>query len=210
MLEDIRSRAVALAPFRYQNLGDDLVTIRELGISPENIDGVLTFLDSQGEKGDPLLYIQKPFSAKPQFVRNQTRFSDGSFPVYYGALELETARAEVEYHMRHSFGGYSPVYFCEVSCDFEGSVKELRDRIHEFPFLIANKEDGGYDRCNEVGREAVAEHLGGLLTASARRREGTCLPVFRVDALSNPRPGRYVAFSYDADTDAIAAHELRP
>jgi len=209
MLEVVPSKDVTCAPYRYQNSGDNLGTITDLGLSEENIEGILRFLDDHGQRDDLDSYLNRPFEIKLQF-EHKSRFSDGTFPVYYSALELETAQAEIAYqHQRRVLGRTVPrtVYYREVNCDFRGTVKDLQDYIQQFPFLIVDAQQGGYDQSNEVAKEAINQGLDGLLTRSARRHNGTCLPVFRRSALSNSRPGRHVAFSYDPMTDLVTVSD---
>jgi len=203
VIENIASENIACVPYRYQNIGDILQTLRNLGVSDDNTEGVLRFLRDQGQSDDPDLYLRKPFDPKPQYPE-QSRFSDGKTAVYYGAFERETARAEVIYHLPSRLGRHGPAYYREVNCDFRGTAKDLRSHIRRLPFLTADKEQGGYDKCNEVAKEAIGQGLDGLLTKSARRAEGTCVPVFRRDALSNSRPGRYIALSYDPISGTVA------
>jgi len=203
MLEDIPSKDVTCSPYRYQNSGDNLGTITDLGLSEENVEGILRFLDDHGQRDDPDSYLNRPFELKLQYER-KSRFSDGTFPVYYSALELETAQAEISYQCR-VLG--RTVYYREVNCDFRGTVKDLQDYVQQFPFLIADAQQGGYDQSNEVAKEAINQGLDGLLTRSARRQNGTCLPVFRRSALSNSRPGRHVALSYDPMTDLVTVSD---
>ena len=120
------------------------------------------------------------FKPKPQLlkVENCTRFSDGAYSVFYRSLESETAKVEV----CHSFRKYAgkptssrTAYYSRFSCRFDGSVKDLRPMHTAWPGLT---HDSDYSFCNDLGAESVASDLDGLLTPSARRPDGTNLPVF--------------------------------
>lgn len=45
-----------------------------------------------------------PFRPK-RYLNRATRYSDGSYPVFYSALDLATAKAEVKHGLKKGFGG---------------------------------------------------------------------------------------------------------
>ena len=63
--------------------------------------------------------------------------------------------------------------------------------------------DSDYGFCNSLGTEAVAAGLDGLLTPSARRSDGTNLPVFRRHAISNPVVHALVAMTLDPSSGEV-------
>lgn len=67
--------------------------------------------------------------------------------------------------------------------------------------------DSDYGFCNGLGAEAVAADLDGLLTPSARRPNGTNLPVFRRRAVSNPVVHTVVAMTLDPSSGEVTLHE---
>ena len=169
------------------------------------------FLRDAGLSDDPIRFLEGPFVPKPQFGP-QSRFSDGTFPVYYSALDFETTRAEMRHHsaLRVLLGSPEKnrlVFYREVRCLFDGRAKDLRPQLGRLPCLIAEQAVGGYDECNIIAGEARASGLDGLLTPSARHQEGTCLPVFERDSLSDPALGNWMVFRVGGSgeiTDAIA------
>lgn len=67
--------------------------------------------------------------------------------------------------------------------------------------------DSDYSFCNGLGSEVVASDLDGLLTPSARRPNGTNLPVFRRQAISNPEVHAVVAMTLDPSSGEVTLHE---
>ncbi len=67
--------------------------------------------------------------------------------------------------------------------------------------------DSDYHFCNDLGAEAEASDLDGLLTPSARRLNGTNLPVFRRRAVSNPVIHGLVAVTLDPSSGEVAVSE---
>ena len=168
-------------------------------IDEQGAQEIRELLRSRGT-GDSLEELcDLPFRPKPMLRRlgRSTRFSDGSFPVFYSSLEAETAEAEVR-HWFPTFAG-DPVrtrtaYYSRFACDFDGTAKDLRPKEAEWPKLV---HDHDYRFCNKLGAEAVQLGLDGLLTPSARRKTGTNLPVFARNAISNPGDAVEMAVTYD-------------
>ena len=71
--------------------------------------------------------------------------------------------------------------------------------------ISLTKSDYGF--CNGLGTEAVTADLDGLLTPSARRPNGTNLPVFRRRAVSNPVIHGLVTLTLDPSSGEIAVSE---
>ena len=67
--------------------------------------------------------------------------------------------------------------------------------------------DSDYRFCNDLGTEAAASGLDGLLTPSARRANGTNLPVFRRRAVSNPVVQAVVAMTLDPSSGEVVLNE---
>ena len=150
-------------------------------------------------------FCDAPFRSKPRLRRHPTRFSDGSFSVFYSSLEAETAAAEVRHWLPDRFGQLSTrrtMYYHRFSCVFAGSEKDLRGRETEWPELVGND----YAFCNQIGEEARQEGLDGLVTPSARHT-GTNQPVLQRSALSEPRHEGIVSMTYDPDTGSVVASD---
>lgn len=136
--------------------------------------------------GDPWDGIRSQFevrSAAP--LSDQTRFSDGSKRVYYSALDLATTIDERLHWFRKECQPTQVVrlYLRLLQCNFAGSTKNLIPYADALPFLTS---EDGYSQCNALANEAIACGLDALLTPSARRAGGTCVPVFSERSLSNP------------------------
>ena len=143
-----------------------------------------------------------PFRAKRKF-RRRSRFSDGSFPVFYSSLDASTAQAE----MLHWFPWYvgkprnpRTAYYHRFSCTFEGIEKDLRLKASVWPGLTDSTD---YDFCNRIGTEAHNLQIDGLVTPSARY-QGSNLPVFRRSAISDPSLEDVVIMTYHPDTGNVS------
>ena len=146
--------------------------------------------------------LDAPFRPKRR-LRSRTRFSDGSFPVFYTSLNAATAEAEVRYWLPRfmgSPGNPRTAYYQRFSCEFDGIEKDLRPRLGDWPDLIHDRD---YSFCNQLGAEARHLQIDGLVTWSARY-EGANLPVFRRRAVGSPRLEGVVAMTYHPDTGEVS------
>lgn len=132
-----------------------------------------------------------------------SRFSNGCFPVWYGAVEMETCIRETSHHWQHGFIGAADFGLLEqsvktfrrdylVSC--QAALIDLRGKTKTFPDLIA-KEQSSYSSTQTIGQRVFEEGHPGLLNQSARHEVGTCAAIFKASVLSNPRP--YKDFVYE-------------
>ena len=175
---------------------DDTEFLQSLELDEKGIEELTDLLTDAGAKDSLDKLLEDPFRPKPRLYKNGfrvTRYSDGSFAVFYGALEEETALAEVRHHFTNRVAGKPDgeriAWYQRFVCDFNGSVKDLRPKRNAWPDLTHGTD---YGLCNRLGAEARDKSLHGLLAPSARC-EGTTLPVFERSALSNARDLETVA-----------------
>ena len=166
---------------------------------------MLDILKSAGVLDSPEALCEAPFRPKRRLGR-PSRFSDGTFPVFYCSLERETAQAQTE-HWFAEFAGQprgerTALYSC-FACDFSGEAKDLRPKQGQWPGLT-HPDD--YELCNTLGAEAIKEELDALLAPSARRAKGTNLPVFAKGAVSNPGDLVRMMATYHPDTGTVSVH----
>ena len=172
--------------------------LTDLGLDPQSTEELREIRRNAGYRSDPEGLLDAPFRLKLKF-REPSRFSDGSFPVFYSSLDLETAHEEIGFHFQKFSGkptNTRTVYYQQLSCTFLGLEKDLRSKLAEWPDLT---HDAGYAFCNKLGAEARETGIDGLLTPSARY-EGTNLPVFNRDSLSQAQLGHVVKISLDPAT----------
>ena len=209
MLDTIRSERLGTDLFR---MATELPPVDSLHIfrgDRDSADELLDLLSSRGVIDNPEKLCDAPFRNKPRLWRTgfRTRFSDGSYPVFYSSLEPETATAEVSFWFSKNVScPNSPrtVYYARFSCHFDGSVKDLRPTRTEWPELT---HDTDYDFCNRLGKEAKASGLDGLLTPSARKEDGTNVPVFRRSAIGSPVIQSHVVMTLNPSTGDVAVRE---
>ena len=202
MLESILAAPYSTEVFRFTSYQSDEEFMRESGWSEKSREEMVALLRSCDSSDSLEELCEEPFRPRRLIGRKlrRTRFSDGSFPVFYCAVDAETAEAEA----RHGFcklaggrGGRRAWYRC-FACDFDGTVKDLRQKLAEWCELT---HDTDYGFCNALGAEAKREGLDGLLVPSARRSGGTNVPVLKRSAISRPRILEPVEFVSPAMAD---------
>ena len=170
----------------------------ELQLDAESNDELQEILAAVGYRTDLDELCDGPFRPKRR-LRRKTRFSDGSFPVFYSSLDSATAEAEIRHWFPHVCGDPGTprtAYYHRFNCTFRGTEKDLRPKAAEWPGLV-DKTD--YTFCNQLGAEATQSGLARLVTPSARH-DGANLPVFRRNAVSDPELIDVAAVTFDPNT----------
>ncbi len=209
LLDSIAEKTLRADVFRMAGQWQATEFLRVAGFDDESVREMLQLLSSSGISDTPQDLLDDPFRPKTQLRKAgyRTRFSDGSFPVFYSSLEPVTAEAEVKYWFIHNVAGPAKprvAYYSRFSCRFDGSVKDIRPALVDWPDLT---HDNDYSLCNRVGAEATTSGLDGLMTPSARRAGGTNIPVFTQRALSNPVIHGLVALTLDPSSGAVDVKE---
>lgn len=120
-----------------------------------------------------------------------SRFSDGTFGVWYGSESVETTVYETAYHWYRGLLGDAgfeqmavvaerKVYW--VACN--AALLDFRSVVAHEPALV---HPWDYTFCQSVGARIHREGHPGLLTPSVRRPAGENLAIFNPAVLSNPR-----------------------
>jgi len=192
--------------YRLANLPQDDELLAELGLDALGEQELRALLIAAGYETSLEELCDAPFRPKRRLEHVMaTRYSDGSYPVFYSSLDPTTAAAEVAHWFRKVFGG-SPqgqrsAYYQRFTCLFEGEEKDLRDKQSEWPELV---HDSDYTFCNRIGAEAVRLELDGLVVPSARRENGSNLPVFKRPAIRDPESQDVVKITLDPRTGETA------
>ena len=210
MLKSIPTEISHLKVFRLANQSSLSEFLQAQSIDEQGAHEIRMLLQALGMGDSPEELCDAPFRPKLRLRKSghRTRFSDGSFPVFYSSLDPETAEAEIQ-HWFPIFVGRPTrrrtAYFSRFACDFNGTTKDLRSKKDKWPKLL---HDSDYRFCNRLGAEAVQLGLDGLLTPSARRKSGTNLPVFTRKSISNPGESVLLAITYDPATENVSLRTL--
>lgn len=120
-----------------------------------------------------------------------SRYSDGTFGVWYGCDSAETSVFETAYHWYHGLLGDAGFEHEDViaerrlygvACD--AALLDLRPQLKKFPALL-HKTDYGF--CQAIGARLRREGHPGLVTRSVRHAAGTNYAVLNAAVLSAPK-----------------------
>lgn len=182
-------------------LGSDSEALSEMGVDRDDANSSADYFDSTSVSQDGYLFAI--FEQRVQ-ANSLTRFTDGTVPVVYSALDDETCAAE-KAHWIPRAASVAPLRYQKVALRFFGSHKDLRQLSPVAECLTADAETGAYALCFGYTLAAVAEHLDGFITPSARRPGGACLPILKRTAVLSITPAGTVSFAFDAATQRWAA-----
>ena len=129
-----------------------------------------------------------------------SRFSDGSFGVYYAARSLDTAIAETR-HSRARF--LARTHEGPMEIDMRTYMTDVCAELHDIR-SHGNPGDhtdiyhpDSYAAGQMLGRELKAINAWGIAYDSVRHCSGECVAVFRPRALSNCRQGPHFCYVWD-------------
>ena len=129
-----------------------------------------------------------------------SRFSDGSYGVYYAAHALDTAIAEVSHH-RAVFLARTAEPAIEIdlrliSANVDAELHDLRG-LGEGGSHLFHPEH--YASSQALGRRLRAAGSWGVQFPSVRHAGGLCVGVFRPRALGRARTGTHIALHWDGE-----------
>ncbi len=127
-----------------------------------------------------------------------TRFSDGSWGVYYAAESLETAVAEVSHH-RGAF--LARTAEAAIDIDLRWIQADLMDKLHDIrgqgAAMPAVYDLTHYGASQDLGRALRAQGSAGIVFESVRRPQGQCVAIFKPRALSKARAVGHIGLHWD-------------
>jgi hypothetical protein len=127
-----------------------------------------------------------------------SRFSDGTYGVYYAAHSLETAVRETAYHRGRFLAATS-----EPSCEIDmrayvgRPVKPLLDLRSSKYEELHDPDD--YARSQAFAKPFREKGEWGLVYRSVRHEGGECIAALRPQAVTIPHPGAALAYVWDGE-----------
>jgi hypothetical protein len=129
---------------------------------------------------------------------NGSRFSDGSYGVYYAARELLTAIVETIYHMGRFYAQTADPPHAEDMRVLTGQLDaEFHDLRSDPRAWAACLDRDDYSTGRELGQRLRARGSNGIVYPSVRRQGGQCVGVFRPRAVGLPAQGRHLQYHWD-------------
>ena len=127
-----------------------------------------------------------------------SRFSDGSYGVFYAAQTLDTAIAEVSHH-RAAFLARTEEPAIDVDLRLIAAPvdADLHDLRELGPAGAGLFDPNFYAKPQALGRRLREGGSAGVLYPSVRHAGGFCVGIFRPRALGRARVGAHVALHWD-------------
>ncbi|MHB8144790.1 MAG: RES family NAD+ phosphorylase [Vulcanimicrobiaceae bacterium] len=150
----------------------------------------------------------------PFVIPTVSRFSDGSYGVFYAGDELKTAGEERAYHLA---GDLKKSHESEIVLRAEGYAYKvgLDGQLHDVrrsadpppPPGVYNPNN--YAIAQQHGRSLRRAGANGLLYESVRRPGFECVGIFRPKCVRDPRPAGVVYFDWDGQRVSVSVDEPR-
>jgi hypothetical protein len=129
-------------------------------------------------------------------IGRPSRFSDGSYGVYYAGRDMETAIAETAFH-RARFLGYTEEEPGEIEMRvYRGTVLKPLHDIRGKGFTHLHDPDD-WTPSQTLGRELRETRAWGLIYRSVRHAGGECIAALRPPAVSRPKQGPHLGYVWD-------------
>jgi RES domain len=129
---------------------------------------------------------------------NGSRFSDGSYGVYYTARELPTAIAETVFHLGRFFAATADPPHSEAMRVLVGRIDaSFHDLRGGDPVWAPFLDPHDYTASRRLGRRLRAVGSNGVVYPSVRRAGGQCVGAFRPKAVGLPIQGRHLQYFWD-------------
>ncbi len=140
---------------------------------------------------------------------DSSRFSDGSYGVFYAARDIDTAIAETKHHrerfMRATAQERMEIDMRVYLVDLDGELHDLRGRSDSLPLVYHRNDYAAGQRLARTLRDAGSN---GIAYDSVRRAGGECVAVFRPPLLSNARQERHLCYVWDGRR-VVSVYEKR-
>jgi RES domain len=129
-----------------------------------------------------------------------SRFTDGSFGVYYAGFERETAIAESRFHterfLSHSRMPATNVFKRMLHANAGGDYDDIREIPADDP--IYAPDPSAYAGAQRYGLSVyVRNREDGIVYRSVRRNGGTCIAVFRPRLITKCTAAEMLMYAYD-------------
>ena len=138
-------------------------------------------------------------------IGNPSRFTDGSFGIYYAGRCLETAIWETIFHRERFFRATA-----ETACDidmrsYHGKINKPLIDIRSEPYRhLLHPDPARYAPAQAFGMEIRSRDHWGILYPSVRHSGGECIAALRPPAVSVPVQSTHLSYHWNGEfIDAV-------
>jgi hypothetical protein len=144
-----------------------------------------------------------PIMAAFTHIGRPSRFTNGSYGVYYCASTLDAAIAETRHHMAEFLAATREA---SVEVTMRSYINTITEALHDvrvgYPELH-DPDPATYPRGQALAAGLRAEGAWGILYNSVRMPEHECAAVLRPPALSIPVQGPHLRYVWDGKAQAV-------
>jgi hypothetical protein len=127
-----------------------------------------------------------------------SRFSDGSYGVYYAANDIDTALAETRYHrerfLKHTNEAPIEVDMRSYKSEIKAELHDIRGEQSVLPEVYA---DDDYSASQKLARELREQGSNGIVYDSVRHAGGECVAIFRANIPMPTTQGSHYCFCWN-------------
>jgi hypothetical protein len=139
-------------------------------------------------------WVMAPFT---HVNKKGSRFSNGSYGVYYAAITLETAIAETIYHFsRFARDSHDPARREDMRV-LLGNINATYDDLPDSRISILDKTS--YAHSQAFALERRSQNSDGIVYPSVRYEGGTCIAAFWPDVVGIPIQERHLKYEWDGN-----------
>ena len=131
-----------------------------------------------------------------------SRFTDGSYGVYYGARDLQTAIAETVYH-RERF--LSATREPDTELTMRQYINRVALPLHDVRTDTSLHHPDSYSDSQAMGKALRAKGSHGLLYKSVRHAGGECVAAFRPRTITIPTQGSHFRYVWNGFQQRIVS-----
>ncbi|EKD71230.1 MAG: hypothetical protein ACD_46C00235G0003 [uncultured bacterium] len=129
-------------------------------------------------------------------IGRPSRFTDGSFGVYYASLTLETAIRETVFH-REKFLSSTQEPACEISMrTYEGKILQPLYDVRKKEYHHLHHPDD-YSASQSFGRMMREKNSWGMIYNSVRHSGGECIAALRTKTISVPIQTKHLRYVWN-------------
>ena len=127
-----------------------------------------------------------------------TRFTDGTYGVYYAGHHFETALREVAFHMERFHAATADPPLTESYRSYRGKIDKAMHDITDGTWRhLLSPDIENYERPQTFAKALRENGSNGLVYPSVRHPKGQCIAAFWPDVVSIPVQERHIELKWD-------------
>ena len=133
----------------------------------------------------------------PFLHTSPSRFSDGSYGIFYAGNSEQVALAETIYHHERKMSNSNAVQ--GWTSDFQLLLGSISNELHNVDGVSGTRDPADYSRSRRVGKALRNAGSDGLTWSSVRRSGGECIGAFWPDVVAIPIASTRFRYHWDGE-----------